>query len=169
MSDEIRKSLFDLTGINEKSKILFRRSAGKMLNDCPSAMAAFYSMLPSGIAERDENRYFFVLCLACKQEEKNHTLPAEQILRLARADNNSRDSIDHRIDSLMTTDWNDQNGLLALKMMRLLQVAEKNIPDVNPDYDKLFNDLKKWNYQGHSVQRSWARTIYCNSEKEEGK
>lgn len=169
MNDEIKKSLFELSEIDEKSKILFRRSAGKMLNDCPSAMTAFYRVLPSEIAERDENMYFFVLCLACLQEGKSNPIPLEQILRMAREDKDRRDAMDHRIDSLMTIDWNDQNGLLAMKMMRLLKVAEKGLPDFRLDYDKLFNDLRKWNFQGHPVQRAWARAIYYNSEKKEGK
>lgn len=165
MSEE--KSLFDPSAIDEKSKIIFRRSAGKMINDCPSAMPVFYRILPSNISEWDENKFFFAICLSCLYEDHGRAIPFETMLKMSLNDEDSREAMERRIDSMMTADWNDKDGILALKMMRILKVLEKKLPDVKPDFDKLYKDLKNWNHPDHYVQRSWARSIYYNPEKKE--
>ena len=107
---------FCIDELNEHQKIVFKRSAGKLLSESPGALSDFYTVLPSSVSRYDENKYFLVLGLACRYSDCA-IKPYQQILRLARlSEANDNGPLDRRIDALMTTAWNDEDGLLALKL-----------------------------------------------------
>lgn len=169
MDENTNKQLFCIDELDEQERIVFKRSAGKLLSESTGALSKFYRVLPPGVARYDENKYFLVLCLACKYDACEMK-PYQQILRIARsaeADNNG--PLDRRIDALMTTAWNDEDGLLALKITQILKLTDKTVIGIRPDFDELYKDLKAWDHPDKYVQRKWARSIFgpINNKKEE--
>lgn len=163
MDDVKNESKFNIDELTDREKIIFRRASGRMLADAPNALTQFYRILPEDVSKSCENKYFTVLCLACKYDKGTKT-SFQQILNMARiTEGDNAASLDRRIDALMTTSWNDEDGLLAVKLSQIMTIIGKSVPEIKPDFDELYNDLKGWDNPSKYVQRKWARTIYSSS------
>lgn len=165
MAETNKSILFDVSTFNTRQIVLFKRCAGTMLSDSPYVLGEFFRVKPYNVAQYNENKYFTVLCLACiyGNSKEKPKISFEQLLKNARiAQKDNKEAIDRRIDVLMSTAWNDEDGLLTLKLTQIMKLISKTV-NGQPDYDKLYNDLLHWDSPERYVQRNWARTIFTET------
>jgi len=153
-----------------------RRSAGKLLDevDAGALQAFFSSVVPQ--KPYDQEKAFTVACIAClwKQEERVNALQfAKCLQRLRSSKGDSTEGVDSRFRSLIDTPWNDDDGYLASKLVRLARMLKS--ADIGyPDPEELFKDLKNWDHPDRFVQRKWMEQYLLgeqnnteNNEQEE--
>ena len=75
-----------------------------------------------------------------------------------------------KIEDLINTEF-DEEGVFASKFKRICKqmIAKEEINLSNVDFDKLYQDIKFWNYEGNYVKLRWAKAIFSvdEAEKEE--
>lgn len=141
-------------------RVALKRSAGIMLNEADGkAIAALYRCLPGSVPYRQEDRWFAVACMKCMWEPTEaEGEPVEQILADLLAREELSDSMAHRIEALLDTQW-DEDGFLLTKLCRLMKlIRQKTTAQI--DFAALLQDLIFWNQDNQSVQRKWAHTIF---------
>ena len=147
-----------------------RRSAGKSLDEVDAgALQAFFSSVAPQ-KPYDQEKAFTVACIAClwKQEERSNAVSfAKCLQRLRSTKDGSTEGIDSRLRSLIDTPWNDDDGYLAAKLVRLARMLKSN--DIGyPDPEELFRDLKNWDHPDRFVQRRWMEQyLFANQNDTE--
>ncbi len=143
-----------------------RRSAGKSLNEVDaSALQAFFSAV-SLEKPYNQEKAFTVACIMClwKPEERVSPKPfAKCLCALRTAKKNDSNGLDARFRNLIDTVWSDDDGYLAVKLVRLCKML-KNSGAGYPDPEALYQDLKNWDHPDRFVQRRWMEQ-YLNSEE----
>lgn len=170
---ETKNTVFNLEGLTDRQKIVFKREAGKSLTDSVSVLGEFYRIKPPFVKQYEEQIYFAVLCLACKYEDSDKQIkPLEQIIRSAREAgiksgeaSDGTSSMDRRIDKLMSSSIADGTNLFLHKLTRIITLCDRNTKGVwQIDFDSLYRDLIHWDSDSKFVQRKWASAIYGDQQ-----
>ena len=128
-----------------------KRSAGERLTEARE-IAFFYSLLPSGVQERQEEPYFLAATLFPLVDGGGKgDLGAS--LRRARNDKNAK-GLDRRVQALLDAD----EAQLSYRLRRAIFFLQSNRVRVN--WVRLLEDLLRWNSSTRSVQRHWARSYF---------
>lgn len=146
-----------------------RRCAGKTLQEADaSALSLFYRLLPYGTPTWKHGRFFTAMSCAClwKAEEQHNPKPLEDCMRQFAIDQ-EKEGFYARVRNLLDTYWDDADGFMAAKLARLLKQIKNGNKPLYPDFDKLAEDLCRWNRDDRPVQRRWAETIFSMSNNEE--
>ena len=142
-----------------------RRSAGKSLRDVGAMeLQAFFTAIPQ--QKFDAEKAFTVSCIAClwKPEERVSAEPFAKCLRKLRASlGDSGNGVDSRFRNIIDTPWNDEDGFLAAKLVRLVKMLKQSGKGY-PDPETLFADLKNWNHPDRFVQRRWMEEYLAAEE-----
>lgn len=131
-----------------------RREAGKCLRDADAqALQAFYTALPRGVPTWDHEQYYAVMCMLClwKSEDRVNPRPFAECLGIMR----KTDSADGRFRALLDTPWQYDEGYLISKLTRFARQIRSYELRLYPDFERLLDDLLKWNAPKRSVQRRW--------------
>lgn len=153
-----------IDALSTGERVALKRSAGFMLSESDGrAISAFYRCIVPSVLPWQEDRYFAVACLKCLWDPvKSAGEPVEKMLaKLIRGETLS-ESMEHRIESLLDTQW-DKDGFFLVKLSRMVKMLrQKTTEEIN--FASLLEDLLYWNNDNQSVQRKWAREIF-SSEK----
>ncbi len=162
-SQKIYFSRLRSLGTGERAAL--RREAGKMLRQADGrAIAAFYHCLPSEADPRQEDRWFAAACLSCLWDaDAPEGKPFEQIVAALIRAGALSDSIRHRVELLLDTDW-DADGYMLTKLTRLIKLIRQKSDRAAVDFEALLTDLLFWNSERQTVQRKWAKEIYSAAE-----
>ena len=152
---------WDLSRLDTGDLSALRRSAGVPASRANmSALRAFYKAC--GYCEPWQESYLFpTVCMDALWRSTDLVVvkPLDECLKdLTAKEQETSDSIRHRIDSLLETPWDDEGFLLG-KLLNLVKIL-KSRTNLKPDFQKLAEDLNKWNHPLRYVQRRWLRTIY---------
>lgn len=152
---------WNLTRLDAGELSALRRSAGKMVGDAGmDALRAFYRAC--GYCDTKREVYWFpAMCMDAlwRDTEGIQEKSMEECLRSMMAeDENTTESLRHRIDTLLETPWN-QDGFLLGKLLNLVKIL-KSKTNLKPDFQSLADDLRQWNHERRFVQRKWLRTLY---------
>lgn len=167
MSDE----KWDLSRLGAGERVALRRAAGSLEFNA-AAWRAFYIACPN-CKKRDEEFWFAAMCMEClwREEDKPDVRPMEECLqRYRKEDESVTDSMKHRMEVLLDMPWANDDFLLG-KLYAVVRIL-KDKTNYKPDFHKLADDLRRWNYEDRAVQRRWLRTIFSdyveNNESEGG-
>lgn len=146
------------------SRVALKRSAGIMLSQADAkAIAAFYRCISPAVPQWQEDRWFAVACIKCLWEPAvGPGEPVEDALAKLTRSAELSDSMQHRIEGLLDTAW-DQDGYMLTKLCRLMKMLrQKNLVEL--DFSALLGDMIYWNNENQSVQRKWARAIFSDAD-----
>lgn len=160
MDNQIKTFIKRLDTIGTGDRVALKRSAGTMLNEADGkAIAALYRCMPDSIPYWQEERWFAAACMKCMWEPSEaEGEPMEKVLADLLAHEELSDSMAHRIEALLDTDW-DEDGFLLTKLCRMVKLIRQKTT-VQIDFAALLEDLLYWNQDNQSVQRKWAHTIF---------
>ena len=164
------KSFFQrLNALDTGNRAALRRSAGVMLGEADgNAVTAFFRVLPAWVPEEQTERWFAAACLRCLWDAGQESeAPLEKLIGYAMRSGELSDSMAHRVEVLMDTEW-ASDGFLLTKLTRLVKLLQRKT-EMIPDVSQLLEDLLYWNGDKQTVQRRWARTIFTADEAETGK
>ena len=150
-----------INSLNTGERAALRRDAGNMLRQADGrAITAFYSCLPQGVNASQEDKWFAIACLRCLWDpDIEGGKPVEQVIADLIHNGTLSDSVKHRIEILMDTEW-DTDGYMLTKLIRLVKLIRQKSDREQIDFASLLDDLIRWNNDSQSVQRKWARTIF---------
>ena len=150
---------WDLSRLDGGDMSALRRAAGTAGSNM-AALRAFYKAC--GFCDPRMEAYWFpATCMDAlwRNTETPEIKTMEECLRLLLVQNpDTTESMRHRIDMLLETRWSE-DGFLLGKLYNLVQIL-KSRTNLKPDFQRLADDLRRWNYPEQSVQRRWLRTIY---------
>lgn len=156
---------WDLGRLDRGDLSALRRAAGTVSADI-SALRAFYKAC--GYCDpRMEVYWFPAMCMDAlwRETETPEIKAMEECLRLLLAQNpDTTESLRHRIDMLLETPQSN-DGFLLGKLYNLVRIL-KSKTNMKPDFQRLADDLRRWNYTEQPVQRRWLRTIYNTMPKD---
>ena len=146
-----------------------RRCAARSVKEADAAaLQAFFSALPPQKAWERE-RAFTTACIMClwKPEERVSAEPFAKCLgrlRRLKGEDNWK-GLDSRFRGIIDTPWNDDDGYLAVKLVRLAKML-KNSGAGYPDPESLYKDLKNWEHPDRFVQRRWMEQYLLSEEND---
>ena len=157
---------WDLSRLDTGERSALKRAAGMNMSEASiAAQRAFYKAC--GYCDSWQEEFMFpTMCMDAlwRSTDEPTVKPMEECLRdLMAKDQETTESIQHRVDALLETPWDD-GGFLAGKLLNLVKIL-KSKTNLKPDFQKLAEDLNRWNHPQRYVQRSWLRTLY-NLKKE---
>lgn len=159
---------WELSRLPQGDLSALRRAAGTTGEDL-AALRAFYRAC--GYCDPKIEVYWFpAMCMDAlwRDTETPEIKTMEECLRLLLIQNpDTTESLRHRIDMLLETRQSG-DGFLLGKLFNLVQIL-KSRTNLKPDFQRLADDLRRWNYPEQPVQRRWLRTIYNTMPKEETK
>lgn len=143
-------------------RAILKRSCGIRLNDADAkAFGAFYKVLPHGVSEWQEARWFCVAGLTCLwQPDDEKGIPIEKAMNKIK---DISDSFENRVVSLLDSEW-DEDGRMDLKLYRMVKLLKQK--NVTIDMVSLLKDLSSWNHPNRFVQKKWARAFQNTNEEE---
>lgn len=144
-------------------RVALKRSAGVMLSEANGkAIAAFYRCITPAVPQWQEDRWFAASCIKCLWDPAEGTgEPVEKVLADLIRGAELSDSMQHRVEGLLDTQW-DQDGYMLTKLCRMMKlIRQKTSEEI--DFADLLEDLIYWNNENQSVQRKWARAIFSTS------
>ena len=159
---------WDLNRLDNGELSALRRAAGASGADIP-ALRAFYKAC--GYCDPRVEKYWFpALCMDAlwRPADAPAVRSMEECLRAMLADgSDTTKSLQHRVEMLLETPWND-DGFLLGKLLNLVKIL-KSRTNLKPDFQALADDLRRWNYTEQPVQRRWLRTLYNTKMEEDAK
>ena len=157
---------WDLAKLDSGARSALKRSAGIMLGQDLRAIQAFWQAV-GFVPKGSEDKWFACICMESlwKPEDVRQTLPFEELLRRWYQSSETSDSLKNRIVALLDLPWG-QDGYLLGKLCNFARQMRAKDAAVMPDFERLADDLARWNSAGRAVQRRWIRTI-CGQRSEE--
>ena len=156
-------------GVNDLTvgqQAALRRSAGRSVKEVDAAaLQAFFAAIPPQ-KQWDQEKAFTVVCIFClwKLEERTPCKPFAKYLGLLRkSKKDDTDGLDARFRSIIDTPWNDDDGYLAVKLVRIAKMLKSSGYGC-PDPDLLYCDLKNWDHPDRFVQRRWMEQYLLSEE-----
>jgi CRISPR system Cascade subunit CasB len=139
--------------LNPGERARLKRCAGLTLGEARSgALGLFYSLLPHGVPQAQEEFYFLVASLHPMVEGGDKgDLGAS--LRRARSEQNAP-GLDRRVTYLLDAD----QGQLPFRLRQAVRFLQSNRVSVN--WPLLLSDLLFWSHAERRVQRRWARSYF---------
>ncbi len=130
-----------------------KRSAGKSLAESRDALGLFYSVLPFGVPQAQEEIYFLAATLY-PMADGGGKGDLGAALRRARQAKNMR-GLDRRVEILLDADETQ----LGFRLRQAIQLLHSN--RVRVDWSRLLDDMLWWNRPERRVQRRWARSYFA--------
>ncbi len=134
-----------------------KRCAGHSMKEARGALTLFYSILPHGVPQAQEEIYFLVATLYPLAENSGQGNLGDA-LRRARTDQNAR-GLDRRLEALLDANI-DQ---LPFRLRQTIHFLQSNRIRVN--YQTLLTDLLYWSHPDHFIQQRWARSYFSSSKE----
>ena len=152
---------WDLARLDAGELSALRRAAGADVSQASvPALRAFYKAC--GYCDAWQEKFMFpAVCMDAlwRSTDEPTVKPMEECLRdLMAKEQETTESMQHRIDALLETPWDD-GGFLIGKLLNLVKIL-KSKPDLKPDFQRLAEDLNRWNGDKRPVQRKWLRVLY---------
>ena len=162
--------MWDLSRLDAGDLSVLRRAAGTDFRQASvSAQRAFYKAC--GYCEEWQEKFMFpAVCMDAlwRSTDRPTVKPMQECLKDMKAkEQETTESIQHRIDSLLETTW-DEGGFLIGKLLNIVKIL-KSKTDLKPNFFDLAKDLSQWNHPEHYIQRKWLKTLYNmkNENKDE--
>lgn len=151
------KEFFErLDKTTDRNKLALRRSAGKTLQNVDAAaILSFYQVLPPDVSPWEENRYFFAACVYCLIDAENEnavSIPKAMAQYYLLKDT---ENIQKRFTDILDTAWDDTDGFMESKLLRLIQMLRSEGYYV--DSTHLLRSLLSWNSDSQFIQKKWAQ------------
>jgi CRISPR system Cascade subunit CasB len=140
-----------LEHLDPGGKAKLKRSAGEMLGEARE-VAFFYSLLPNGVQEKQEETYFLTATLF-PLAEAGGSGDLGASLRRAKTDKNAK-GLDRRVQALLDAD----EAQLPYRLRRAIFFLRSNRVRVN--WARLLQELLQWDASTRFVQRQWARSYF---------
>ena len=156
MSDYNPQTIFleRLSGLDTGERARLKRSAGQTLGEARASL--FYRLLPNGVPEYKEGIYFLVATLY-PMAENTSVGDFGVSLRKARDDKNHK-GLDRRVQALLDSD----EGQLPFRLRQAIHYLHSRPERVKVNWQKLLEDLLKWEAANRPVQRRWARSYFAD-------
>ena len=151
--------LWELERLSTGERTALKRAAGTLALNA-AALRAFYKADVCRQQSWESQRYA-AMCMACLWGEQDTvpTLKMEECLkRMCWVDGEWQESLARRVDALLETRWGDDDYLIG-KLLNLVRMMRAK-GEFRPDFQKLAQDLRCWNFESRMVQREWLRVIY---------
>lgn len=166
------KTFDGLNDLTVGQQAALRRSAGRSLKEVDAAaLQAFFAAIPPQ-KQWDQEKAFTTACIIClwKSEERDSAEPFAKRLGMLRRSKgeDGRNGLDSRFRSIIDSSWNDNDGYLAVKLVRLAKMLKSSGYGC-PDQDMLYSDLKNWDHPDRFVQRRWMEQYLLTEENENNK
>jgi CRISPR system Cascade subunit CasB len=129
-----------------------KRSAGEQLTEARE-LAFFYSLLPNGVPEKQEEIYFLTATLFPLAESGGANGNLGDALRQARNEKNAK-GLDRRMEALLDAD----EIQLTYRLRQAVFFLKSNRIRVN--WKRLLQDLLQWGAPTRFIQRQWARSYF---------
>jgi len=130
-----------------------KRNAGRSLAESRDALGLFYSVLPSGVPQRQEDTYFLLATLYPLADGGGQGDLGEA-LRRARTVQNGK-GLDRRVKILLDADEKQ----MAFRLRQAIHFLQSSRVRVN--WARLLEDLLRWTHPDRFVQRKWARSYFA--------
>ena len=148
--------------LDSGGRSLLKRNAGVSMGNNLQAVEAFYRAINNKVPRNQyqEEQWYACLCMEClwKPEDHPRIVNMEELLRKIYQNQDSSDSIKHRIIALLDIPWGNDGYLLG-KLSNYSRMLRAKDGSVMPDFDRLADDLAGWNHPDRYVQRRWIKTI----------
>ncbi len=141
-----------LQALDVGDRARLKRCAGKTLAEAKDALGLFYSLLPHGVPQYQEEVYFLVATLFPLVADGGK----EDLGRsLAQARNSTNDKgLDRRVEVLLDGDL-PQLYFRLRQAIHFLQSCR-----VNVNWVQLLDDLLHWDHPEKYIQQRWARSYF---------
>jgi len=141
-----------LEHLDSGSRARLKRSAGKELAAAGDALGLFYSLLPYGVPQYQEETYFLIATLYPLAEGTTKGNFGDH-LRTAQSAKNSK-GLDRRVENLLDAD-------LVQLHFRLRQAAKfLQSCRVRVNWLQLLEDVLQWEHPDRFIQQRWARSYF---------
>lgn len=155
--DNVARFIKRLDELDVGARAQLRRNAGMSLAEGSSALGLFYRLLPHGVGEYQQEKYFLVATLfpLCESADWDGGGPRDlgATLKRARSDNNGN-GLDRRMEALLEAD-SDQ---LRFRLRQAIRFARST--RVSVDWYQLLRDVLRWDHPNKYVQRRWAESYF---------
>ena len=165
MADSEKVNLFfqNINRLTTGDRAALKRSSGTRLNDSDAkAFGVFYKVLPRGVPEWQEDKWFTIACLTCLSQP--NTENGQLIEKAMHKQKSDSDSFENRVISLLDCEW-DEDGRMNTKLTRMIKLLKSKNSII--DTRALLNDLLYWDHPDRFVQKKWARAFQNIKENEE--
>lgn len=141
-----------LEALEPGQRAALKRNAGARLSESRKALGLFYSLLPAGVFESQEETFFLVATLF-PMAESGAIGDLGDSLRLARSSKNQK-GLDKRVEVLLDAD----SSQLSFRLRTAVRFLQSNRVRVN--WMRLLEDLLYWTHPERHVQERWARSYF---------
>ncbi len=146
------KFISQLKCLDPGDRARLKRNAGKSLAEAHDVIGLFYSLLPYGIPQSQEEIFFLVATLFPLAAEGNSGNFGDHLF-LARNTKNEK-GLDKRVKNLLDADLNQLHFRLR-QAVHFLQSCR-----VSVNWQQLLSDLLYWDHADRYIQRRWARSYF---------
>lgn len=129
-----------------------KRCAGKTLSEAKDVLGLFYSLLPHGLPQYQEEVYFLVATLYPLAGEGGKVDLGSSLAQARNASNNK--GLDRRMEVLLNADLPQLHFRLR-QAIHFLQSCR-----VNVNWLQLLDDLLHWDHPDRYIQQRWARSYF---------
>ncbi len=141
-----------LEKLDSGARARLKRNAGKTLAEAGDALGLFYSLLPHGVPQYQEETYFLVATLYPLAEGGAKGNLGDH-LRTAQSAKNSK-GLDRRVEILLDADLVQLHFRLR-QAIKFLQSCR-----VHVNWKQLLEDLLQWDHPERFIQQRWARSYF---------
>ena len=146
------KFISRLQNLDAGDRAKFKRSAGKTLAEARDVMGLFYSLLPHGVPQYQEEVYFLVATLFPLAGEGGKGDLGAALNQAQNMKNNK--GLDRRVEVLLDADLTQLHFRLR-QSIHFLQSCR-----VNVNWLQLLDDLCHWDHPDRYIQQRWARSYF---------
>ncbi len=124
------------------------------------AVAAYYRVrnAENTSTYKDEIQ-FACLSMSCMWDRGEAKMPLQKLLGRLCKDPGKGKSVSKACLECLDNPWR-KDGFLLKKIYSLVVMVKREIPGVMPDFERLADDLIRWNYDKRFIQRNWINQIF---------
>ncbi len=163
MPQEQKIKLWDEGKLDTSERMALKAAAGMRMDEAPvRAVAAYYR---ARNAEEKTSRYkdeirFACLCMNCGWDKDTAKKSFQELLASLCKDPAVGKTAKNRCLDMLDEPWR-RDGCLLKKISSLAAMIRKhNGPSVMPDFERLAEDLCRWNSDSKYIQRNWIEKIF---------
>lgn len=155
-NQQVNKFILRLNELDPGDRARLKRNAGKTLAESQDILGLFYSLLPAGVSQFQEETFFMIATLFPLAEGNGQGNLGGSLARARQSQNNK--GLDRRVEVLLDSDPMQ----LAFRLRQAIHFLQSNRVRVN--WSRLLTDLLNWNHPERFVQQSWARSYFGQSQ-----
>lgn len=162
-----------MIGLDRAGRAALRKNAGSPLAEARGdGMAVFYSLLPRGIPQYQEEVYFLVATLMAAarterdvkwMDENREQCDFGWSLWKVFRENDQREGRDAKVRAILDSRIETWDGSFHHRLQQLTRLMDSRSIPVN--WASLLTDLLQWNRTDKSVQKSWARKYFARNKE----